>query len=191
MEALKNRIIRDGLALGSESVKVDSFLNHQLDVAFLERLGEEFRRRFDGERIDKIMTVESSGIAVACMTARHFGYPPVVFAKKSLPSTLTEGYYAAQVRSFTRGLVSVIVISKKYLASGENVLIIDDFVAHGEAAAGMTELVSQAGARVAGVGCVIEKTFQGGGKRLRDAGYRVEALASIVRISDGKIIFST
>jgi xanthine phosphoribosyltransferase len=189
MQALKDRIRKDGLALGTEIVKVDSFLNHQIDVGFLDRLGEEMGRRFAEERIDKILTVEASGIAVACACARYLGYPPVVFAKKATPGTMTGDFYGAEVMSFTKKIVSIIRISKEYLRAGENVLILDDFLAHGEAAVGLTRLVEQADARIVGVGAVIEKKFQGGARRLRERSVRVESLAVIERIEDGEIFF--
>ncbi|MDR3072961.1 MAG: xanthine phosphoribosyltransferase [Clostridiales Family XIII bacterium] len=191
MQILKERIIKDGLALGTEILKVDSFLNHQIDPRLMEQIGAEFRLRFDdvAEKIDKILTVEASGIAVAMFAARHFDYPQVVFAKKEQPSTMNEGYYAAEVRSFTKNIVSSIRIADKYLSSGENVLIIDDFLAHGEAGTGLVDLVRQAGANVVGMGIVIEKEFQGGGHRIREKGVRVESLAVVKKIADGVIYF--
>lgn len=189
MEALKKKILEEGQALGTEIIKVDSFLNHQIDVAFMSRMGMEFKRRFHDIEVDKILTVEASGIAVACMTAIHFDYPPVVFAKKAAPNTMTEEFYGAQAKSFTKGTVSVIRVSKKYLSRGDRVLILDDFLAHGEAALAMAEVVEQAGAHVAGVGIIIEKGFQNGSKRLQEAGYRVESLAVVTRIENGKITF--
>jgi len=189
MEALKDRILADGVAIGTEIIKVDSFLNHQIDVALLDEIGREFARRFEGCGVTKILTVEASGIAVACMAARHFGNIPVLFAKKASPNTMTEEFYGTEVKSFTKGTTSVIRVSKKYLNRDDKVLIIDDFLAHGEAAAGMAELVAQAGAEVVGVGAVIEKRFQGGGARLLEKGLRVESLAVIESIRDGKINF--
>jgi xanthine phosphoribosyltransferase len=189
MEALKEKIIADGAAVGTEIVKVDSFLNHQIDVALLDGIGREFAERFAGCGVTKILTVEASGIAVACMAARHFGNIPVLFAKKASPSTMTEGFYGAEVKSFTKGTVSVIRVAKKYLHREDRILIIDDFLAHGEAAAGMADLVGQAGAELVGVGAVIEKRFQGGAARLREKGCRVESLAVIDSILDGKINF--
>lgn len=189
MRALKERIVADGVAIGTEIVKVDSFLNHQIDVELLDEIGREFAERFEGSGVSKILTVEASGIAVACMAARHFGNIPVVFAKKTSPSTMTEDFYGAEVKSFTKGTTSMVRVSKKYLNPGDRVLILDDFLAHGEAAFGMAELVKQAGAELAGIGAVIEKQFQGGGKRLRDKGCRVESLAVIESIRDGEINF--
>jgi len=189
MKALKERIVADGVAIGTEIIKVDSFLNHQIDVALLDEIGKEFAKRFEGCGASKILTVEASGIAIACMAARHFGNIPVLFAKKASPSTMTEEFYGAEVKSFTKGTVSVVRVSKKYLNPGDKVLIIDDFLAHGEAAVGMAELVEQAGAELVGVGAVIEKRFQGGGMRLREKGCRVESLAVIESIRDGTINF--
>ena len=189
MEALKEKIVIEGKVIGMGIVKVDKFLNHQIDVEFMERIGREFRTRFADVEVDKILTVEASGIAVACMTAQHFGYPPVVFAKKTIPSTMTDEFYGAEAASFTKGSVSILRIAKEYLCEGERVLILDDFLAHGQASLALAELVKQAGGQVAGIGAVIEKAFQGGGQRLRDQGYRLESLAVIKKIQDGTIIF--
>lgn len=189
MKALEEKILTEGQAVGTEAVKVDGFLNHQIDVQFMSELGKAFKERFADVSVDKILTVEASGIAIACMTAPCFGYPPVVFAKKTKPNTMTDEFYGAEAKSFTKGTVSIIRVSKKYLNAGDHVLILDDFLAHGEAALAMTELVKQAGANVAGIGAVIEKGFQGGGQRLREAGYRLESLAIIKKIEDGKITF--
>jgi xanthine phosphoribosyltransferase len=189
MNALKERIVADGVAIGTEIVKVDSFLNHQIDVALLDEVGREFAERFQDCEVSKILTVEASGIAVACMAARHFGNIPVVFAKKTSPNTMTEEFYGAVVKSFTKGTSSIVRVSRKFLNQSDKVLILDDFLAHGEAALGMAELVEQAGAKLAGVGAVIEKQFQGGSRRLREKGVRVESLAVIESIRDGKINF--
>lgn len=189
MKELKDKIVRDGTAIGTEIVKVDSFLNHQIDVDFLDQLGKEFHRRFCKDKITKILTVEASGIAIACMTARYFDNPPVVFAKKVSPNTMVDGFYESEVKSFTKGTVSMIRVSQKYLEAGDRVLILDDFLAHGEAARGMAEIVEQAGATVVGIGAVIEKQFQNGGKKLAQKGYRVESLAIIEKIQDGVIQF--
>ena len=190
MEALKERILADGVAIGTEIVKVDSFLNHQIDVALLDNIGQEFARRFEGCGVTKILTVEASGIAIACMAARHFGNVPVLFAKKTAPNTMTDDFYGAEVKSFTKGTTSVVRVAKKYLNQSDRVLILDDFLAHGEAAVGMSELVEQAGAVLVGAGAVIEKQFQGGGRRLRERGCRVESLAIIESIQNGTIRFA-
>jgi xanthine phosphoribosyltransferase len=190
MEALKEKIIADGVAIGTEIVKVDSFLNHQIDVAFLDLIGREFASRFEGCTVTKILTVEASGIAIACMAARYLGNVPVLFAKKTAPSTMTEEFYGAEVKSFTKGTTSVVRVARKYLKKEDRILILDDFLAHGEAALGMADLVAQAGAELVGVGAVIEKQFQGGGAKLREKGCRVESLAVIGSIKDGIIEFA-
>ncbi|MEG0830606.1 MAG: xanthine phosphoribosyltransferase [Anaerovoracaceae bacterium] len=189
MEALKKKILTDGQAIGTEIVKVDGFLNHQIDIKFMDLIGKEFAKRFDYKKVDKILTVEASGIAIACMTAPYFDYPPVVFAKKTIPSTMNDGFYIAEARSFTKGTVSNIRAAKKYLSKGDRVLILDDFLAHGEASMAMIQLVLKAEAQVVGVGAVIEKAFQGGGQKLIDAGYRLESLVTIEKIRDGQITF--
>lgn len=189
MKSLEQKILTEGRAIGNEIVKVDGFLNHQLDVRFLDEIGREFARRFADVKIDRILTVEASGIAVATAAAPHFGYPPVVFAKKAAPNTMTEGFYEAEARSFTKGTVSRLCVSEKYLRPGENVLILDDFLAYGEASLALADLIRRAGGNVAGVGIVIEKGFQGGADKLREHGIRVESLAVIARIEDGVITF--
>ena len=189
MKSLEEKILTEGRAIGNEIVKVDGFLNHQLDVRFLDEIGREFARRFADVKIDRILTVEASGIAVATAAAPHFGYPPVVFAKKAAPNTMTEGFYEAEARSFTKGTVSRLCVSEKYLQPGENVLILDDFLAYGEASLALADLIRSAGGNVAGVGIVIEKGFQGGADKLREHGIRVESLAVIARIEDGVITF--
>ncbi|NLY71257.1 MAG: xanthine phosphoribosyltransferase [Clostridiales bacterium] len=189
MQLLKDRIIRDGQVIGTEIVKVDSFLNHQIDVALMSEIGKEFATRFAGLSIDKIFTVESSGIAIACATALHMGNLPVVFAKKAVPNTMTDQCYSTEVTSFTKNTVYSMIVSKKYLSRNDNILIIDDFLAYGGAALGMVELAKQAGATVHGIGIAVEKSFQGGSEKLRQRGYRVESLAVISSIKDGYIIF--
>ena len=186
MKSLEQKILTDGCAIGSEIVKVDGFVNHQLDVRFLEEIGREFARRFKDVKVDRILTVEASGIAIA---VAHFGYPPVVFAKKAAPNTMTEGFYEAEARSFTKGTVSRLCVSEKFLHPGENVLILDDFLAYGEASLALADMVRNAGGNVAGIGAVIEKGFQGGSEKLRAKGYRVESLAVIEKIEDGVITF--
>lgn len=189
MDLLKRRIIEDGTELGTEVVKVDSFLNHQLDIGLFMAIGKEISRRFGHLGINKILTIESSGIGIAAITALYFDLVPVVFAKKTQPNTMTEDFYGAEVKSFTKGTVSVARVSKQYLNPADRVLIIDDFLAHGEAAMGLCSLVEQAGGTVCGIAAVIEKEFQGGSKKLRDAGYYVDSLAVITAIKDGQITF--
>ncbi|MDO4869504.1 MAG: xanthine phosphoribosyltransferase [Bacillota bacterium] len=189
MKSLKEKIRREGSVIGTEIVKVDAFLNHQIDVEFLEEIGLEFSKRFQGIKVDRILTVEASGIAIACLTAPYFGYPPVVFAKKAAPSTMNAGFYEAEAKSFTKGTVSTLKISKEYIKEGENVLILDDFLASGQASLAMADIVEQAGANVAAIGAVIEKGYQGGSELLRSKGYRVESLAVINEICDGQVYF--
>lgn len=189
MEILKDKIRKDGQLIGNDIIKIDSFLNHQLDVSLISEIGKEFARRFKDISVDKILTIEASGIAIACATAMHMGNLPVVFAKKTAPSTLIDGFYVTEVTSFTKRTVSKVMVSKKYLSKNERILIIDDFMAHGEAASGLALITEQAGAIVAGIGAAVEKEFQGGSAKLRAKGYRVESLAVITSIEDGHITF--
>ncbi|MCQ2547005.1 MAG: xanthine phosphoribosyltransferase [Clostridia bacterium] len=189
MEALKKKIVEEGSVIGTEIVKVDTFLNHQIDAEFLDKIGEEFRNRFAGVEVDKILTVEASGIAIACAAAKYFDYPPVVFAKKAAPSTMNEGFYEAEARSFTKGTVSKLKVDSKFICPGEKILILDDFLASGEASVALAQIVEMGGAEVAGIGAVIEKGYQGGSDRLREKGYRVESLAVVRKIEDGKVTF--
>ena len=189
MDILKARIQSDGTEIGTEIVKVDSFLNHQLDVGLFLEIGKEIKRRFSHCKVDKILTIEASGIAVAAIAALYFDNVPVVFAKKAQPSTMTDAFYGAPIKSFTKGTISMARVSKKYLLEGESVLIIDDFLAHGEAAGGLAKLVEMAGGNVAGIAAVIEKEFQGGSAKLREAGYYVDSLAVIEKIENGRIYF--
>ena len=191
MEILKQRIRKDGVGASSEILKVDSFLNHQVDVTLFDLIGAEFRTRFDdvAGQVEKILTIEASGIAVAAFTAKYFGSVPVVFAKKEQPNTMDEEYYFSEVMSFTKRKLSSIRVDKKYLKEGDRCLIIDDFLAHGQAALGLLHLAKQAGAEILGAGFVIEKEFQDGGARLREKGVRVESLAVVERIEAGNIYF--
>ena len=191
MKLLIDRIIKDGEGREGHIIKVDSFINHQMDMKLMDEIGKEFARRFEGLGLNKILTIEASGIGIAVITSVHMGYIPVVFAKKSQPNTMTERYYGAEVKSFTKGTVSLAKVTKKYLQPGEKVLIIDDFMAYGEASRGLISLVQQAGGEVVGLGAVVEKAFQGGGQKLRDEGYKVESLAVISKIhDDGTLEFS-
>lgn len=189
MKELEEKINKEGTVIGTEIVKVDGFLNHQIDIRFLEDIGREIKRIFNDIKVDRILTVESSGIAIACFAAKHFNYVPVVFAKKTLPNTMDSGFYEADSRSFTKGTVSTLRVDKKFIRKGEHVLIIDDFLAHGQAALALCSITEQAGAIVEGVCAVIEKKYQGGSARLREKGYRVEALTSIVKVSEGKVYY--
>lgn len=190
MDRLKKKIEEEGQAIGSEIIKVDNFLNHKIDVSFMVEIGEEFKKRFVDCNPNLILTVESSGIAMACETAKNFSGIPVVFAKKAAPNTLVEGYYCASAKSFTKGIVSTLRVSKFFLGPEDKVIIIDDFLASGEAALALCELCRQSGAEVLGIGAVIEKQFQGGSQKLRSKGFRVESLAVIKEIRDSRIIFA-
>ena len=172
MQLLEDHIRREGKVALGNVLRVDGFLNHQIDVVLLTKLAEEFHTRFSGEKVDKILTIEASGIAIGCLVAQQFGVP-LVFAKKSRSSNLPADVYATAVH----------VVSREYLHSGERVLLIDDFLAHGEALAGLVSLVQQAGGTVVGAGIVIEKAFQDGGDRIRRQGIRVESLARIAAMS--------
>lgn len=188
METLKQRILIDGKAIGSSILKVDSFLNHQLDISLLNEIGKEFKKRFENVKITKILTIEASGIAVSCLAAQYFEVP-VVFAKKTDAANLDSAVFESEVYSFTRQKSYKIRVSKSYLNAGDCVLIIDDFLADGKAAGGLVHIVEQSGARLAGVGIVIEKGFQPGGKTLRERGIRVESLAIVDAMVNGNIIF--
>ena len=183
MQLLKDRIRRDGKIRGTEVLKVDSFLNHQMDVELFDAIGAEFRRRFAGCGVNKILTIEASGIGIACLAARHFNCP-VVFAKKSQSSNISDDVFCAKVESFTHGKIYNVIVSKEYLHPGDKVLLIDDFLANGEALRGLASIVSQSGAELAGAGIVIEKAFQPGGDQLRASGMRVESLARVAAMSE-------
>ncbi len=188
MELLKQKILDEGKAIGSDVIKVDMFLNHQIDVDLLCEIGKEFRRIFDSEKINKILTIEASGIGIACIAAQYFSVP-VVFAKKGENRNVGDNIYKADVYSFTKGITTTIGISKDYINEDDHILIIDDFMANGKAVHGLINIINQAGATVEGIGIVIEKGFQPGGDALRSLGYRVESLAIIKSIDDGKVIF--
>ena len=183
MELLKQRIRQDGTVRGTDVLKVDSFLNHQMDVALFEEIGKEFKRRFEGCGVNKILTIEASGIGIACVAAQSFRCP-VVFAKKSQSKNITGEVYATKVESFTHGKVYDVIVFKKFLGPEDKVLIIDDFLANGAALEGLMDLVNQAGAQLVGAGIVIEKAFQPGGDRIRARGIRVESLARIKSMSE-------
>ena len=190
MNFLEERIIKDGVVKSNTILKVDSFLNHQIDIGLLDEIGKEFKKRFDGKPINKILTIEASGIGIACIAALHFGVP-VVFAKKSKTSNLGNDVYTAEVKSFTHNEVRTIIVSKDYLTENDHVLIVDDFLANGCAADGLIDIIEESKATLQGVGIIIEKGFQDGGKRLRERGVRVESLAIIDAMDDltGEITF--
>lgn len=190
MELLKQRILRDGEIRGGNVLKVDSFLNHQLDIPLFEEIGQEFYCLFSDKKINKILTIESSGIAVACMAARYFQVP-VVFAKKTQSININGDVYVTKVQSFTARRVYEVIVSKKYLGPNDHLLLIDDFLANGCAAMGLIDLARTAGATIEGVGVVIEKGFQQGGKLLRAEGIDVRSLVTIDALDEknGEIQF--
>ncbi|WP_018660298.1 xanthine phosphoribosyltransferase [Heyndrickxia acidiproducens] len=188
MRALQEKIKQDGLVLSENVLKVDSFLNHQVDPLLMKQMGEEFARLFAGEKITKILTLESSGISPALMAAMELQVP-MVFARKRKPLTQDSDMYTAAVRSFTKNETNKISVSRSFLNGTDRVLIIDDFLANGQAANGLIEIVNQAGASLAGIGIIIEKAFQPGGRELRSHGIRVESLAMIQSLKNGKVEF--
>ncbi len=188
MRALEEKILKEGQVRPGNILKVDSFLNHQMDIAFINEIGKEFHRLFGNREVTKILTVEASGIGIACITAQYFGVP-VVFAKKAQSLNLDGSLYTTKVQSYTHGRVYDVILSKKFLTSDDHVLIIDDFLANGCAVCGLLEIIEQAGATVEGVGIVIEKGFQDGGKELRSKGIDVKSLAIIKSMTDTDIEF--
>lgn len=188
MELLKQRIIRDGTIKNGNILKVDSFLNHQIDVELLNEIGKEFKNRFALQKIDKILTIEASGIAIGAITAQYF-HVPVVFAKKTESRNLDKDTYESEVYSYNKDKTYTIRVSKRYLNQGENILILDDFLANGKAAQGLIDITSKAKCNVVGVGIVIEKGFQKGGENIKNKGIKVESLAIIESLEEGKIVF--
>ena len=189
MKLLEERIRRDGRVQGSDVLKVDSFLNHQMDVALFQELGREFKRLFDGCGVTKILTIEASGIGIACVTAQFFACP-VIFAKKSRTKNIAGDVYTSKVESFTHGKVYDIIVSKEFLLPSDQVLLIDDFLANGSALQGLIQLVREAGATLVGAGVCVEKAFQPGGGLIRSMGVRVEALARVQSMSqESGVIF--
>ncbi|BAP85172.1 xanthine phosphoribosyltransferase [Paucilactobacillus hokkaidonensis JCM 18461] len=188
MKELEERIKADGTVLSGDVLKVDQFLNHQVDPDLMFAIGQRFAQLFADNNITKIITVESSGIAPAIMTGLQL-HVPVIFARKHKSLTLTDDLYTANVRSFTKQTDNQITISKKYLTSSDNVLIIDDFLANGQAVFGLLEIAKQAKFNVAGVGIVIEKSFQPGAQKIKDQGIRLESLAKIKSLADGQVTF--
>jgi len=190
MELLEKRIERDGIVKKGNVLKVDSFLNHQMDITLLNEMGKEFKRLFGGRPINKILTIEASGIGIACIAAQYFQVP-VVFAKKAQSINLDGEMYSTKIESFTHKRVYDVIVSKKYLGPEDHVLILDDFLANGCAVNGLLDLIENAGATVEGIGIAIEKGQQIGGKLLREKGYQVESLAVIDHMDEqtGKIVF--
>ena len=190
MNFLEERIVKDGIVKEGNILKVDSFLNHQMDVTLFQQMGEEFKRRFADKEINKILTIEASGIGIACIVASCF-HVPVVFAKKSKSVNIDGAVYVAEVESFTHKCKNQVIVSKKFLHPEDKVLIIDDFLAKGKALDGLTTLIQDSGAELVGAGIVIEKGFQDGGKRIRDKGIRVESLGIVdsMNAETGEIVF--
>ncbi len=178
MNCVEQKIIEQGIVKEGNVLKVDSFLNHQMDIALFNEMGEEWKRRFEQKRITKILTIEASGIGISCIAAQHFGVP-VVFAKKSKSINIEGEVYTATVESFTHKNTNQIIVAKKFLSSDDSVLIIDDFLANGCALQGLIAIVSEAGAEVAGIGIAVEKGFQPGGTMIRNLGYQLESLAIV------------
>lgn len=185
MQLLLDRIRKDGQIREGNILKVDSFLNHQIDVMLLQEIGKELKRQFEGREITRILTIEASGIAIACIAAQYFGCP-VIFAKKSKTLNIAGDVYTTTVESFTHKTTNQIIVSKSFLKPGDKILIIDDFLANGKAIIGLSELVKQAGAELVGAGVVIEKGFQDGGKRIREMGIDLHSLAIVESMDPAK-----
>ena len=188
MELIKERILKDGLVKPGNVLKVDSFLNHQMDIDLINEIGKEFRRRFPSDKITKILTIEASGIGIACIAAQYFNVP-VVFAKKSQSINLDGDIYSTKVESFTHKKVYDVILSKKFLDSNDHVLVIDDFLANGCALMGLIDLIHNAGATIEGAGIVIEQGFQQGGAMIREKGIHLESLAIIKSKTDTSLEF--
>lgn len=190
MNFLEERIVKDGIVKEGNVLKVDSFLNHQMDIELFDQMGAEFKKRFVDRPINKILTIEASGIGIACVVAQHFGVP-VVFAKKSKSINIEGEMYTAEVESFTHKCKNQVIVAKKFLSEDDHVLIIDDFLANGCALQGLIQIVKSAGGTVEGIGIAIEKGFQTGGTVIRNLGYRLESLAIVdgMDASTGEITF--
>ena len=188
MKLLEDRIVKEGIVKEGYVLKVDRFLNHQMDPELFLEMAKEWKRLYEGCDINKILTIEASGIGIACITAQVFGCP-AVFAKKSKTNNIASDVYTTNVRSYTHGMTYDVIVSKEYLLPTDRVLIIDDFLANGAALDGLLDLCRQAGATVVGAGIAIEKAFQRGGERLRRDGVRIESLARIFSMDNGKIVF--
>ena len=178
MNFLEERILKDGIIKEGNVLKVDSFLNHQMDISLMQEMGREFKRRFADKKVTKVLTIEASGIGIACYVAGEFGVP-MVFAKKSQSVNIDGEVYMAEVESFTHKNTNNVIVSKRFIAEGDHVIVIDDFLANGCALKGLISIVEQAGATVEGVGIAIEKGFQRGGSMIRELGYQVESLAIV------------
>lgn len=189
MKLLKDKIIECGKVTDGRILRVENFVNHQMDIKLFNEMGKEFKNRFSDTKIDKILTIETSGIGIAAIASQHFGYVPVVFARKFPSAIISDDTYNYEVYSFTKNITNMVRVDKEFLKEGENVLIIDDFLASGAAAVGLINIVRQAKANPVGMGIVIEKGFQGGRKAIEEVGVRVESLAIIDYFEDGKVVF--
>ena len=190
MKALEQKIIKEGKIYDGDILKVDCFLNHRIDVEFLNEIGKEFYSIYKDNGINKILTIEASGIGIACVTALNFEpIVPAVFAKKSASKNISGEVYTSQVYSYTHGRTYDVMVAKEHLSASDKILIIDDFLAKGAALEALVDICTQSGAEVVGVGIVIEKAYQGGGDKLRAKGIRIESLARVSSMSDGKIEF--
>ncbi|MBF0737407.1 xanthine phosphoribosyltransferase [Staphylococcus arlettae] len=190
MDLLERKVKEDGIVIDEKILKVDGFLNHQIDAGLMQQVGQTFYEQFKDEGITKILTIEASGIAPAIMAALQFNVP-CLFAKKAKPSTLTQDVYHADIHSFTKNTTSTVIVSNEFLDKDDRVLIIDDFLANGDASLGLNEIVKQAQASTAGVGIVIEKSFQPGRQRLEDAGLRVSSLCKVASLQGNKVTFAS
>lgn len=190
MNFLEEKIVKDGIVKEGNVLKVDSFLNHQMDIELFNEMGKEWKKRFEGKNINKILTIEASGIGIACIVAQHFNVP-VVFAKKSKSINLEGEMYTAEVESFTHKNKNQVIVAKKFLNKDDHVLLIDDFLANGCALQGLIQIVQSAGATVEGIGIAIEKGFQTGGRIIRNLGYQLESLAVVdaMNAETGEILF--
>ena len=188
MDLLKQKVEADGVVIDEKILKVDGFLNHQIDASLMHDVGQTFYEQFKDEGITKILTIEAPGIAPAIMAAMHFDVP-CLFAKKAKPSTLKKGVYQAEIHSFTKNTTSTVVVSDEFLGENDRVLIIDDFLANGDASLGLNEIVKQAKATTVGIGIVVEKSFQPGRERLEEAGLTVSSLCKVASLSGNKVTF--
>ncbi len=190
MKVLEDRIRKDGKILPGDILKIDNFLNHQIDTKLMEEIGEEFYELFKDKEPNKILTIESSGIAIGMAASKYFGYIPVVFAKKTVAANMAANTYEAKEHSYTRNIEYTVQVAKDYLNENDRVLILDDFLANGEAMNALIRICDQAGAKIVGCGSVVCKTYQPGEQRIRDMGYKVEVLARVSHMSDdGEIEF--
>ena len=188
MQELKDRIVREGKVLPGSIIKVDGFLNHRVDTGLLDRIAQEFGKCFPMEDVDVILTAEASGIALAAIVAQHYG-KPMIFAKKAKSDNIEGGLYQSEIFSYTYKKKVTLLVSREWLHAGDRVLVVDDFMANGEAMRGLCDIVEKAGATLVGIGCAVEKGFQGGGDKLRKAGVNLRSLAVIESAEPGHIVF--